>query len=102
MLKIKPNCENCNIDLPNGDPKAMICSYECTFCTDCVDGVLEGVCPNCGGAFVARPKRVERPWRDGVSAAHQLPSAERIIKPVDVGAHTEFAAFVKNNSNESR
>lgn len=79
----------------------MICSYECTFCADCVEDVLEGVCPNCGGAFVPRPKRVERAWRDGVSAKHQPPSAERVLKPVERSAHQKFAQFVKDNSNES-
>ncbi|MGO8462663.1 DUF1272 domain-containing protein, partial [Rhizobium ruizarguesonis] len=34
-----------------------LCNYECTFCADCVDGVLKGVCTNCGGNLVARPKR---------------------------------------------
>jgi len=40
------------------DADAVICSYECTFCTAC--GVaLESVCPNCGGELVARPKRLD-------------------------------------------
>jgi hypothetical protein len=35
----------------------MICTFECTFCVDCVDNVLGGKCPNCGGEFVPRPIR---------------------------------------------
>lgn len=35
----------------------MICTFECTFCLDCVEGVLQRVCPNCGGGFVPRPIR---------------------------------------------
>ena len=35
MLDLRPNCECCDKDLPNGAPDAMICTFECTFCTDC-------------------------------------------------------------------
>ncbi len=56
MLKLKPNCECCNRDLaPESD--ARICSFECTFCSACAEGVLAGVCPNCGGNLVPRPIR---------------------------------------------
>lgn len=35
----------------------MICTFECTFCRTCVDTILKGVCPNCGGGFTPRPIR---------------------------------------------
>jgi len=57
MLELRPTCENCNKSLPPESNEAMICSYECTFCADCVGSVLMGVCPNCGGDFVNRPIR---------------------------------------------
>ncbi|MGX5719760.1 DUF1272 domain-containing protein [Shinella zoogloeoides] len=57
MLEIRPNCECCDRDLPPESREAMICTFECTFCADCVAGVLGGVCPNCGGEFVPRPIR---------------------------------------------
>lgn len=57
MLALRPSCENCNKVLPPESNEAMICSFECTFCKGCVDGVLNGVCPNCGGNFVSRPIR---------------------------------------------
>lgn len=57
MLEIKQNCEKCNKRLPNDSNEAMICSYECTFCVDCVENVLKNVCPNCGGGFEKRPIR---------------------------------------------
>jgi hypothetical protein len=41
---------------PDGT-EARVCSFECTFCADCADTVLEGTCPNCGGVLVARPPR---------------------------------------------
>ena len=75
MLEIRPNCECCDRDLPNGDPDARICTFQCTFCARCVDELFKGVCPNCGGDFVRRPTRL---------AAHletDPPSAERFLIP---------------------
>ena len=57
MLDLRPNCECCDKDLPNGAPDALICTYECTFCADCAEHRLGGVCPNCGGNFERRPIR---------------------------------------------
>lgn len=57
MLDLRPNCETCDTDLPNGGPDAYICTFECTFCTPCMEDVHKGVCPNCGGNFVLRPTR---------------------------------------------
>ena len=57
MLLLKPNCECCDKDLPPASEDALICSFECTFCRDCVDTVLGGRCPNCGGGFQPRPIR---------------------------------------------
>ena len=57
MLELRPNCECCDRDLPPDSPEAMICTYECTFCRECVERTLRGVCPNCGGNLSARPIR---------------------------------------------
>jgi hypothetical protein len=57
MLKLKPNCECCDRDLPPESTAARICTFECTFCADCTDNVLQGVCPNCKGNLVSRPIR---------------------------------------------
>ncbi|MBK8304025.1 MAG: DUF1272 domain-containing protein [Pyrinomonadaceae bacterium] len=54
-LEMRAVCEKCNVDLDAGGD-AHICSYECTFCTDC-SKEMNSVCPNCGGELVARPKR---------------------------------------------
>jgi hypothetical protein len=56
-LELRPNCECCDRDLAPDNRDAMICSFECTFCVDCVTGVLDGACPNCGGELVRRPVR---------------------------------------------
>ena len=57
MLELRPNCECCDKDLPPESAEARICSFECTFCAGCAQGVLQGACPNCGGELVARPRR---------------------------------------------
>ena len=57
MLELRPNCECCDKDLPPGATDAMICTFECTFCRDCVEARLGGTCPNCGGNFQPRPIR---------------------------------------------
>lgn len=57
MMELKPNCECCDKDLPWEASDAMICTFECTFCANCVETVLKDVCPNCSGNFVSRPIR---------------------------------------------
>ena len=63
MLELRPNCELCDCDLPPESPQARICSYECTYCAECVDNVLHNVCPTCGGNFVQRPIRPQNAHR---------------------------------------
>ncbi len=56
VLEMRPTCERCEARLPENGA-AQICSFECTFCSDC--GIaLDHVCPNCGGELVARPRRL--------------------------------------------
>ncbi len=57
MLELRPNCECCDKDLPADSTEAFICTFECTFCISCVEGVLNDKCPNCGGNFTNRPIR---------------------------------------------
>ena len=56
MLKMKAECERCHAATPAQEP-AWICSFECTFCQACAT-VLAGVCPNCQGELLGRPRRV--------------------------------------------
>ena len=74
MLELRPNCELCDRDLPPA-AEARICSYECTFCPDCAENVLRGVCPNCGGELVRRPIRPAR------LLAVDPPSTKRVVRP---------------------
>ena len=79
MLQLRPNCECCNVDLPPDSTRARICSFECTFCASCADGVLGGVCPNCKGDFAVRPTR-------RAAALRKYPaSTERVFKPEGCG-----------------
>lgn len=54
-LEYKSSCEKCNISL-HMQSEACICSYECTFCESCAEE-MAGICPNCQGELVKRPKR---------------------------------------------
>ena len=45
MLALRPNCECCDRDLPPESADARICTFECTFCVDCVGGMLDGRVP---------------------------------------------------------
>jgi hypothetical protein len=77
-LELRPNCEACDRDLPPSSTDARICSFECTFCADCVERRLFNVCPNCGGGFAPRPIRPATEWRPGLSVAKRPPSARRV------------------------
>jgi hypothetical protein len=79
MLEIKPICENCGRSLPNESDEAMICSFECTFCSDCVTSILHNVCPNCGGGFEKRPTRPNK------SLVAYPAGIEKKYKPVVMG-----------------
>ncbi|CUR57525.1 conserved hypothetical protein [metagenome] len=72
MLELRPNCECCDRDLPPDSPDAMICTFECTWCRACVDTVLLGVCPNCGGNLSPRPIRT-------AEALRRHPASERRV-----------------------
>jgi hypothetical protein len=94
MLELRPTCENCNKPLPPASTEARICSFECTFCRDCAEQVLQGVCPNCGGGFVPRPARPARDWKNGNFLGRHPATAKVTYKPVDVSTHRELVARV--------
>lgn len=74
MLQLRPSCECCDKDLPPDATEARICSFECTYCASCAEGILTGTCPNCGGELVARPRR------PATKLAKFPASTERIVK----------------------
>ena len=83
MLKLKPNCECCDRNLTVDSPDAMICTFECTFCRECVEKKLNFICPNCGGDFARRPVRP-------TNMLGKYPaSTERFYKPLGCAAATQ-------------
>ena len=102
MLQLHPNCELCDRDLAPDCGEARICSYECTFCADCVDGPLANVCPNCGGGFAPRPIRPTGEHRRGINLACQPASTERIHTPYSETEIRSFAAKVNAIPAERR
>jgi len=95
MLELRPRCEHCNRPLPPDAAEARICSFECTFCADCVDGVLLGTCPNCGGGFVPRPIRPARDLKNGNFLGRYPASTAARHRPVDREAHAAFVAALR-------
>lgn len=75
VLELRPNCECCDRDLDPASPDVFICTYECTWCRDCAENVLRGVCPNCGGELVRRPIRPAR------LLAVDSASTRRVVRP---------------------
>jgi hypothetical protein len=87
MLELRPSCEHCQRALPPDSEEALICSFECTFCSACVVR-LQSVCPNCGGNLCPRPIRPH-------SKLTKFPaSTQPTYKPVDLAAHAELVARV--------
>ena len=102
MLELRPCCENCGRALAPDTTEAMICSFECTFCRDCVAGVLDNVCPNCGGGFCPRPNRPRRNWRGANCTAKFPPATQRRHRPVDPEQHRVFAAAIAGIAPQER
>jgi len=96
MLQLRPNCEWCDKDLPPAAADARICTYECTFCADCVETHLHNVCPNCGGGFEKRPVRPKTERRPGVSLRHQPASTQRVHLKYDRADIAALAARTKD------
>ena len=93
MLALRPGCEHCDRDLPPDSPAAMICTYECTFCSDCATAVLQNVCPNCGGELLRRPVRP----REKLTSAPA--STQRVFNPVQGERAQRHAALVARYAN---
>jgi hypothetical protein len=92
MLELRPSCEHCNESLPPNSLDARICSFECTFCSACVEGVLGDVCPNCGGGFAPRPIRPASDRKGGNFLGRYPASTVVKHRPVELETHARFAA----------
>lgn len=101
MLQLRPTCEHCNKPLPPASTDAMICSFECTFCRDCVQ-LLQDVCPNCGGGFTPRPVRPAHNWKNQNSLSRYPAAAQVTYQPVDLAAHATLVAQVNGRAPAQR
>ena len=101
-LELRPNCEHCDKDLPPAATDARICTYECTFCADCVDTHLHNVCPNCGGGFAPRPIRPATEWRPGLSVAQRPASTKRVHLSRNAEEIADLSARVRDIPPERR
>jgi len=61
MLDLKTNCERCATALPEDSLDARICAFGCTFCARCSEDTCAGVCPNCAGELLPRPRKKVAP-----------------------------------------
>lgn len=94
MLQLRPCCEHCAKPLPPAASDARICSFECTFCASCVDDVLQGVCPNCGGGFAPRPVRPAHNWVRGNYLGDYPAATEVKHRPVAPATQAELIARI--------
>jgi hypothetical protein len=102
MLELRPTCEHCNTLLPAASLDARICSFECTFCASCAEGVLGGACPNCGGGFVPRPIRPARDWKGGNHLGNRPASTTVKHRPADLAAHAVLLARLRGVPPQDR
>jgi len=102
MLQLRPTCEHCNRALPPDSAEAWTCSYECTFCGDCVENVVKNVCPNCGGGFMPRPVRPKKDWKGGNYLGKDPASTTVKHRPVNRAEHDKLIARVKSVPPEKR
>jgi hypothetical protein len=101
-LQLRPNCEYCDKDLPPDSSEARICTYECTFCAQCVEDHLSNVCPNCGGGFMPRPIRPAQDLRPGLGLASRPASRDRVHLKYSKEDVADFAARLRDIPPEQR
>lgn len=103
MLELRPSCEHCNKSLPADAVDARICTFECTFCANCVTNVLRhNICPNCGGGFVPRPIRPANQWKTGAFLGKHPASTTPKHRPVDQTAYASLVKAIGGSPPEQR
>jgi uncharacterized protein len=111
MLELRPTCELCEAPLPPESDTARMCTYECTFCVDCATWKLLGICPNCGGELVIRPRRPADKLRKHpastqvVHRAHDLDAHEAAVRARlladELPPQTWLVSFVSEHDRDS-
>jgi hypothetical protein len=101
MLELRSTCEHCNRRASPGSGRGAICSFECTFCSVLREGLLQGVCPNCGGGLRA-PAGTAGAQSEGRQLPRQVPAARSSgIRRVDLAAHAAFVAALRRRPEGS-
>jgi len=96
MLDIRLNCENCKKPLPPNSKEALVCSFECTWCTECNENLLKNVCPNCGGGLEKRPIRPTQ------KLVKYPPTNKEVYQPIDKKKFLPMRAKLKDILPENR
>lgn len=102
MLEMRPICERCKTNLAEDSTDARICSFECTFCATCADGLLANVCPNCGGGFAPRPIRPAHNWKGDNYLGKYPARVEPKRRAVDAQAHAALVAAIADLPPQQR
>lgn len=82
--------------MPNDSTEAMICTFECTFCRDCVENILFNVCPNCGGGLEKRPTRPKE------LLVKYPPKTEEFVKPIVIENFAFLLEKYRNIESDKR
>ena len=103
MLELRPSCEHCDKSLPPEALDARICSYECTFCVDCIENVLKNnICPNCGGGFSPRPIRPAKNWKNQNYLGNDPATNTVKHEPVDLAAYKKLVDAIGSTPPDKR
>lgn len=68
----------------------MIWALECTFRKDCVESILQNICPNCGGGFEKRPI-LPKAYLAKYSASDKV-----VFKPINKSTFQKALKKIKN------
>ena len=96
-LELRPNCEYCDKDLPPDAADARICTYECTFCADCVDDRAVQCLPELRWRVRAAALSGPRPsGARGLCLAKRPASTKRVHLSYDREEVARFAKMVRD------
>jgi hypothetical protein len=80
VLEMRPKCERCERNLAPWAEDVFICSFECTWCAECVSRFPGMRCPNCDGVLAKRPARAPE------KAVDASPPTPLVFKPDDTSS----------------
>jgi hypothetical protein len=102
-LEMRTACERCGSSLES-ERGALICSFERTFCIAC-GSEHDGVCPNCRGELVRRPRRRVEPssaWPDDLGAALEPFGEVTLVRVVPGATRHELVLTTRTSPPDGR